>query len=132
MIEDAKRPAAVRVEALRALGTLKDARLEKAIKLALTDKAPALRAAARHALALTKPDAAIKELASALDKGTTLEKQRAFDTLGTLKTDKARKLLTSSLDQLVAGKLAAELRLDLVEAAENHKDAELNKKLAAY
>src|SRR5439155_22385521 len=81
-VADGKQPAAVRAETLLALHALKDERLSKAVKLALDDKEPRLRAAARRVLATTEPAEGLKALADALDNGETIEKQEAFDVLG--------------------------------------------------
>jgi quinoprotein glucose dehydrogenase len=133
LLADTKRPAAVRVETLRALAALKDERLEKAVKIALADGEPHLRGEARRVLARTNPRAALPALAKALDDGTTVEKQLAFEVLGELKGNaEAVGLLGQWLDALLAGKVAAEARLDLVEAAERHETEPLRQKLARY
>jgi quinoprotein glucose dehydrogenase len=130
LASDPKQPAGVRVETLRALAALKDERLEKALKLALDDAEPRLRAEGRRVLAGLRPAEALVALASALEKGTTLEKQQALDVLGGMKTEKAEAILERWLDRLLAGGVPAEARLDLVEAAEKHPA--LARKLARY
>jgi quinoprotein glucose dehydrogenase len=129
---DTKQPALVRVETLRALAALKDSRLDQAVKLALDDAEPRLRAEGRRVLAALRPAEALAALESALDRGTLVEKQQAFDVLGSMKGDRAQELLGGWLDRLLAGKVPAEVRLDLVEAAEKHPAAALKKKLARY
>jgi len=129
-VSDTKQAPAVRAETLRALQALKDERLEKAVTLALTDSQPLVRAEARRVLSATKPDEALKSLAEVLDKGEMIEKQSAFDVLGNMKGQESEKLLGQWLDQLIASKVPAEARLDLVEAAEKHKG--LSGKLTQY
>jgi quinoprotein glucose dehydrogenase len=129
---DTKQPAAVRVETLRALAALKDDRLDRAVKLALDDAEPRLRAEGRRVLAALRPAEALPALASALEKGSTVEKQQAFDVLGAMKGEHVESLLGRWLDRLLAGQVPAEVRLDLVEAAEKHPTADIKKKLAQY
>ena len=71
---------------------------------------------ARRILARRNPAAAIKELTAVFDSGTTAEKQAAYAALGTVTTAKADILLTSSLADLAAGRVAPEVQLDLVTA----------------
>jgi quinoprotein glucose dehydrogenase len=133
LVADMKRPVEVRVETLRALMALKDERLEKAVKLALADSEPRLRAEGRRVLAKTSPEAALPALARVLQEGATVEKQLAFEVLGEMKGSvEAVHLLDRWLDNLLAGKVAVEARLDLVEAAERQNTAALRKKLDRY
>jgi quinoprotein glucose dehydrogenase len=132
LVSDSKQPALVRVETLRALAALKDARLDQAVKLSLDATEPRLRAEGRRVLAGLRPGEALPALASALDTGTLVEKQQAFDVLGGMKGDRVEALLGAWLDRLLAGKVVAEVRLDLVEAAEKLPAPNIKKKLARY
>ncbi len=132
LVGDSRQAALVRVESLRALAALKDDRLDRAVKLALADREPRLRAEGRRVLAGLRPAEALRELQAALDSGTTIEKQQAFDVLGVLKGEKVEALLGAWLDALLKGTVPAEVRLDLVEAAEKHSTPEIRKKLARY
>jgi quinoprotein glucose dehydrogenase len=132
MVSDSKRPAVVRVETLRALAALKDVRLDRAVKLALEDGEPRLRAEGRRVLAQARPEEALASLAKALDEGPIVEKQLAFEVLGEMKGERVVRLLGKWLDLLAEGKVPAEARLDLVEAAERHSSEHLRKKLARY
>jgi quinoprotein glucose dehydrogenase len=67
-----------------------------------------------------------------VEGGTVLEKQQAFDVLGTMEGERAEALLGRWLDRLLLGKVPAEVRLDLVAAAEKHPTTEINRKLARY
>jgi quinoprotein glucose dehydrogenase len=120
MAADAKRPASVRVEALRALGGLKDSRLETAMARALDDADPRVRTEGRRLLARLRPADALSRLGKVLEDGTTLERQGAFTILGDMKGPESDSLLGRWLDSLLAGKVAPEVRLDLVEAAVKH------------
>ncbi len=130
LLRDETASAGARAEAVKALHALKDAKLDDAITAALKSEEAEVRAAGREVLARERPADALKELSSAIKSGTLRERQRAYDVLGTMKADGAVKALDASLDDLLAGKVPAEARLDLVEAAERH--AGLKPKLAAY
>lgn len=118
IVTDTKAPPAVRVETLRALAAVKDERVEQAVALALKDGEPRVRAEGRRLLAKRKPQEALASLAEALERGTVHEQQEAFDVLGTMKGEESEKIVTPWLERLRAGKVAPEVRLDLVEAAE--------------
>jgi quinoprotein glucose dehydrogenase len=130
MAADTKRPAADRVEMLRALEALKDTRLEKATELALADAEPRLRAEGRRLLARAKPAEALASLTRALQDGTLIERQSALEVLGDLKGAEAAAVLGGALDRLLAKDYPPEQTLDLLEAAA--KRPELKVKLAKY
>jgi quinoprotein glucose dehydrogenase len=130
MVGDGKRPAGVRVEALRALGALKDARLEKAMALALDSAEPRLRTEGRRQLAQLRPAEALPRLEKVLTEGTTPERQGAFAILGDMKGAGSDAVLGRWLDALLADKVPPAVRLDLVEAAGKHPA--VKDKLAAY
>src|SRR5204862_2468605 len=113
------------VETLRALAALADARLEKAARLALADAEPRLRAEGRRQLARLRPAEGLSALAAALETGTVIERQQAFEALGAVKGDRSEAILAAWLDRLTQGKVPAEVRLDLVEAAQMHAGAGL-------
>jgi quinoprotein glucose dehydrogenase len=129
---DRKKPAALRVETLLALAALKDSRLVKAIEVALADPDARLRTEGRRLLAGRDPVKAIALLEQALEKGAVVERQGAFATLAGMKTPAAEALLSRWLDRLLAGQVAAEVRLDLLEAAARRSSADIKKKLARY
>jgi quinoprotein glucose dehydrogenase len=130
MAGDAKRPAGVRVEALRALGVLKDSRLETAMTRALDDLDPRIRTEGRRLLARLRPADALARLDKVLGNGTISECQGAFAILGDMKGPESDALLGRWLDNLLAGKVTPEVRLDLVEAAGKHPA--VSAKLADY
>ncbi len=130
MAADTKRPAGVRVEALRALGVLEDARLETAMGRALDDNDPRVRTEGRRLLARLRPADALVRLGKVLEDGSIPERQGAFAILGDMKGPESDALLGRWLDSLLAGKVAPEARLDLVEAAGKHPA--VSGKLADY
>jgi quinoprotein glucose dehydrogenase len=129
---DTKRPAATRIETLRALETLKDSRLEKARELALKDGDPRLRAEGRRLLARANPAAALPLLREALEKGETVERQGAYAVLGGMKDAEADTVLARDLEKLLANKLPADVQLDLLDAAAKRQAADVKEKLAKF
>jgi quinoprotein glucose dehydrogenase len=132
MAADVKRPAATRIETLRALETLKDARLEKARGLALKDTDPRVRAEGRRLLAKADPAAALPLLREALERGATVESQGAYATLAEMKGEEVDGLLARGMDRLLAKEMPAEVELDLLEAAGKRQAASVKEKVAKY
>jgi quinoprotein glucose dehydrogenase len=122
---DRTRTPAPRIAALDALANslgASEPQLRRDLEQALSSEEPKLRAAARRLLAKVDPELALGILDRALQQGAILEGQGAFATLGTMEDPRARALLASSLDSLLEGRLAPELELDLLLAAETRKD----------
>jgi len=142
IVTDAKQPAAMRVESLFALESLKAKELTETVKIALASTEPKLRAAGRVVTAKANPEAAGRELPLLLkDKtATVIEKQMAFGVLGGLKESKeVDAALDAWMDQLIVGTVPAELKLDVLDAASVRstiKDlklhAPLREKVATY
>jgi len=109
---------AARTESLRALASMKDARLAQAAKSALTDRDPKLRAEGLRALVAADPVAALATVGDVLSSSApVIEKQGAVAALAESRTPEAEKLLAGLMDNLIAGKLAPEVQLDVYEAA---------------
>jgi quinoprotein glucose dehydrogenase len=126
LIADAKQSANVRAEALFALEAVKAKELAEATKAALASPEPKLRAAARVVKAKENPTAAARELPALLNdaKATIVEKQMAFGVMGELKESKEiDTALAGWLDRYLAGKVPAELKLDVLEAARDRANA---------
>jgi quinoprotein glucose dehydrogenase len=132
LVADRQRAPEVRVGALRALQALQDERTPEAMKLALKDGEARLRAEGRRVLAAREPKRALPELEKALQRGTLVERQAAWDTLGRLPLPAADALLARALDKLQAGKVPAEVRLDVLEAAGRRRAPAVRQKLARY
>ncbi|HEY7309071.1 MAG TPA: PVC-type heme-binding CxxCH protein [Gemmataceae bacterium] len=129
---DGKRPGAMRVEALRALESLHDGSLEKAMRSALKDADPRVRTEGRRLLSHARPEEALTELGRVLENGETIERQGAFAILGEIKEPRADDDLAKWLDKLLAGAVPAEARLDLLEAAARHTTPAIKDKLRRY
>jgi quinoprotein glucose dehydrogenase len=132
LLADTKSSPQARVEMLEALAVLKDERLPDAVKLALGDAYPQVRAAGRRIQAQTGPAEALPGLAGALDKGEQVERQGALATLADMKSEEADAILAGWLDKLLANQVPAEIRLDLLEAAGRRATASIKEKLARF
>jgi HEAT repeat protein len=125
---------AVRLAALRALQAVKAPNMDSVMKVALGDSEPAVRSAALNILpSLPLSDAAkVQHLEGIIKSGTIVEQQSALEVLGRLKTAPAYQVLSRYIDQLVAGKLAPALQVDLVDAVLAGESTSLNARLEAY
>jgi quinoprotein glucose dehydrogenase len=129
---DTTKPAGVRVETLKALAALKDARLEEAMDKALKDSNALVRTAGRRILASVHPEKLVEELKAALEAGDATDRQGALAILAEQKQDQAAPLLEPWLDKLLAGKVQPEIHLDLLEAAAKIQTPAIAKKLAEH
>jgi len=127
-----KAGSAARIEAIRALIATKDARLAEAAKGAIASKDGKVRAEGLQALAASDPAAAVKVIGEIIQNGATGEKKGAVLALADLKSKEADALLVGLIDQLIAGKLAPEIQLDVLESAKGHQSGALKDKLAQY
>jgi quinoprotein glucose dehydrogenase len=132
MAIDKHQAVRVRVETLRALETLKDAQLERATNVALADEQAQLRSEGRRILAKLAPAKALEELRKALHGGELIERQGALHVLGGLAGAGADAIISDWLDKLLSGEVAAELRLDLLEAAQRRSADAVKNKLARF
>jgi quinoprotein glucose dehydrogenase len=130
--KDGKESSDVRVEALKALAQLHDARLLEAVNLATGDTNEKVRNEGNQLRAEIKPGDATGQLEQVLEKGSTGEKQGAFATLGGLPGDAADKMLAEWLDKLTAGKVAKEIQFDLIAAAEKRSSPAIKERLKKY
>jgi quinoprotein glucose dehydrogenase len=122
----------VRAAALRALESLGDARLLEAARAAAFDGEPDVRREGQRLLARLSPAEAIPALESALERGTTFERQGALAALADLREPAAGAILSRWMDSLLAGTAPAELQLDILEAAARQGSAELAEKAAKH
>lgn len=116
LYRDDKRPVAGRVAALDALDAVNASEVNKLIDESLASTEPQLRITARKLLAKRDPAAALPQLEAALATNSLAEQQAAIAALAMLRTEPGDKLLQAKMDDLLADKLAPELRLDVLEA----------------
>jgi quinoprotein glucose dehydrogenase len=127
-----KLPSEVRAQALKAIAGLNLPTIEQALDLARKDEDEDLRkTATRLEGRLTKSDP-VNRVATTLQSGTLGEKQNALATLATLPGVSADELIGHWVDQLQAGRVPKELRLDVIEAAQKRPADSVRQKLAKY
>jgi quinoprotein glucose dehydrogenase len=133
LFADKSRPAGVRIEAIHALETLKDAQLDATAKTALDDADPRVRHQGRRILVLKAPkEEAVKTLAKVLDDGAIVERQGALALLAKVQTPKADDILEDWLDRMLAGKAPPEIHLDILLALRDCMKPSVNDKLIKF
>jgi quinoprotein glucose dehydrogenase len=117
----------VKVEALRALAKLGSDKTGDAVKIALADKEKNVRVAGLDLLTKTNlpQESMVSLLAQVIDTRTTEEKQSAVITLGSLPVESTQSVFENLIGRLKAGKLPAEIRLELAEAIDSTKSQPL-------
>jgi putative heme-binding domain-containing protein len=131
-VSDNARPSASRVTALRLLATRKYPELSKSIDIALASTDPLLKIEAVQILSEQEPARALQLISEILESGPVLEKQAAYRLLGEMKNKDANAQLATQMDELLAGKLPADVQLDLLEAASGTRNKDLRKKVKAW
>ncbi len=121
-----------RAAALKALDELKDPRRADAARRAAALTGSHTRAEALRVLADVDPAAAIPLVQERIDRGSTADRQGAIAALAAMRGDAARQAILRLLDRLVAGKLAPEIQLDLLEAAGRRAEPDVRDKLRRY
>lgn len=133
LVADAKKPAGVRIDTLKALEALKDKGLQESALLVTKEEDPRLRSEGRRILLSNlKPELAVSQIGEILAAGHYIERQGALALLPKLKTDLADKLLGTLLADLAKGKVPVEIQLDVLEAARQRGTPDLKKKLADH
>jgi len=135
--------APTRIAALTALSELQTPEYGTALALALKDDRESVRKVALKLSVEVPPTApsgspsasaagtdSTDRLAEVISKGTVSEKQNAYATLAGVAGARADAVIGSALAELMAGKVPAELRLDVLEAAV--KRPSLKAELAKY
>ncbi|MBZ5858319.1 HEAT repeat domain-containing protein [Flavihumibacter profundi] len=122
---------AVRKEALEALANLQYDQIGMAIKQALSDKEKIVRVAGIDLLGRSKvpADLMVSLLANVINTKSTEEKQSALLTLGKLPLDQSKKVLEEQLDKMEKKKLSPDVLIELSEAIDSSRSAELASKL---
>lgn len=129
---DGKQSPPVRAEALKSLAALRAADWASTVENAVADPAPPVRLAALELTSRLAPGAAIKVLDTAADHGSVRERQVAITSLGDIRDAAAEAVLSKLLDQLLTGKVPAEVHLDLLTAAAKRPSAANRDKLAKF
>ena len=133
LVADTKAGTDVRVGALNRLAATRDAKLDAALDAASQDKAEPLRVAAATIRAKSaKGGSAVAPLLAIIGKGSVGEKQNAIATLGNIAGPEANGVIASLATDLANGKLAPELLLEVLEAAEKRTDANVKAALDKF
>jgi quinoprotein glucose dehydrogenase len=137
LVKNGTAPAEVRAAALRTLHHSSfiphtSSLAAEALKLALTDAAEVLRKEASRLGAASGGTDAIARLATTLQTGTLGERQSALQSLAGLKGKEADDALRKALTQLLEGKLAKGLQLDLLEAAAKRTSPSIKERVAQF
>lgn len=117
----------VRVEALKALAFLKDEQIGTAIQQALADKDKSVRIAGIDLIdKMNIPkELMVSLLSDVINTKTTEEKQAALLTLGSLPVQNTSKVFDDLLKKMSSGKLSSDIYLELAEAIDSSRSAEL-------
>ena len=120
----------VRVESLKALVALNDPKVADAISLAIADKEKKVRVAGLNLLQKMdiSKDLMVKLLTDVINTKTMEEKQAALLTLGKLPVQNSQKVFDDLLNQMSAGKLPADVYLELGEAIDSTGSTDLANK----
>ncbi|HEX8296808.1 MAG TPA: HEAT repeat domain-containing protein [Chthoniobacteraceae bacterium] len=118
--------------ALAALTELNDPKLSEAIKVAIIDRDPALRIEAVALLAKLDPERAAVQLTEVFGSSGVAEKKIVVTALGEIKAAAADQALAGLLDQLIAGKIPAEVQLEVLDAASKRTAPVVKEKLKSY
>ncbi|MEQ1903761.1 MAG: PVC-type heme-binding CxxCH protein [Pirellulaceae bacterium] len=131
---DSNQPPETRSTALKAAAKLDVKAFLGLAEEALASDIPELRVAARQALAEHSPIAAVESAVLAINSSNVVERQEAFEILRRSQLEKARDAIRGALPDLLAGTIAADTRLDLQLAAEDHaaNDPEIKRILNEY
>ncbi len=121
-----------RAQALKALDQLGDPRRIESAQLALVMPGYRSRTEALGILAKVDPGAALKPLRDRLEHGSTAERQGAMAVLAAMPGELARDELSGWVDRLIAGKVAPEIQLDVIEAAKKRPETDFQQKIDRY
>jgi quinoprotein glucose dehydrogenase len=122
----------VKKSSLEALGNLSYENIEELIKIGLVDKSRIVRTMALSLLPklsnITSNN--LTDLVNpVMEKGSVSEQQQLMKVLGEMPIDNTKVVLDNLLEKMIAEKLSASIKLDLVEAIENTKNEDLISKL---
>ena len=120
LVSDPTVDGPTRVEALRALASVKDTGLLGLAETLSRDSDETVRQEAQSIRARVQPGAASERWRSVLETGTPGERQNAFTELATLNDEGTDRILQEWMERLLAGKVPPELYLDLLGAAASH------------
>lgn len=113
LVANAEQPVELRVEALRALARRKDPRLESTLASVESDRAEVMRLE----VSKLRGGGDVAGLVKLLESGSIAERRSALNRLAATSGPEVDANLGRQLDTLMAGTVAKELQLDVLEAA---------------
>ena len=134
MFQNQNQPSMVRQAALLALAKLEAGDLKTALEIALEDSDVEVRKVSQQLIGEVQLPAedVVNMLSKVLETASVAEKQKAINSLAVLQGSAGETLVNSLLDQLIAGNLAPELSLDLLEVVDEMGSESVKAKKAAY
>jgi quinoprotein glucose dehydrogenase len=126
----AEQPTGVRAQALEWLARKDPARLAEALLRAAADPELEVRLAALRIEAAHVPEALVRRVVSESSGWSIPERQAAFALLGPMVGETAARWIGAALDDLAAGRLPAELAVDVWSAAAQRSEPEWARKLS--
>jgi quinoprotein glucose dehydrogenase len=110
--------SSARIEALKALASLDDSKLEAALDSLKGESSETIKKEVARLQGKVKSSNAGARYQALLESGSTGEKQAALTALATLNEPIAEQLLNNWMDRLLEGKAVPEIQLELLEAAQ--------------
>jgi quinoprotein glucose dehydrogenase len=120
----------VAAAALAAMDTLNDARLAEAVDRGMKQGKGALRSKAIEFLS-RRPDA-VEQLDKILSDGSIADQQAVLSALGNIQSQASDAILSKWMDRLLNNQVAPEVKLDLLEAADDAKSEVIKNKVKEY
>ncbi len=121
-----------RIDALNALVSLKDPKLNETAQKAIGSQDPQVRNAGRAVLIKKESAAMLKEIQTVLDGTNIVEQQGSLAILAGNPSGDADGLIEAWLDKLIAKNAKPELSLEILEAATGSKSERIKRRLAGY
>lgn len=122
----------VRLESLKILENKDPKAIQGKVPQLINDKNFGIKSYALNILVTNNTKQAVELLQQWIEKGSLVEKQWAYRKLGDIQDDQAKTILLSEFDKLLAGKLKAEVQLDLLTGARKHQDPSIKSKVETY
>jgi len=116
--------------AIRALTSLDPDSIQPLIREFIQDPNVEVRMAGLAFQVSKTPEDAIKSLQQAIGSKLFLERQFAWDQLGSISTDSAKRMIADGVNAFLDGTLERDCWVNIVEAANGKLDKELNQRLA--
>ena len=134
VFDDTKRGSDVRIAALNAIFELRGLKIHENVRVAVSSKDANLKKAGNALMAKLNPKDAIVAMQKIIadEKSSIAEKQNAFNILGGIKSPDTDTVISASMTALLDGKIAPEVELDLLDAAQKSESKEVKELLAKY